>query len=165
MIAARAENKGENTMKQTTTWGLKTALALGMCVFGGLAIVGCQNTAEGAKEDTAKNGAAMQNAADKAADNTKMAADNAAEATKSGAMNAGDALTLTPKVKNAIVADAKLNDTKNLINVNTKDGVVHLEGHVMNNEQKKLAGDIATKAVKDAGSSDKVMNMLTVESH
>ena len=152
---------GNKSIKST-----KTALLLGFCLVGAsFGVVGCQNTAEGAKEDTAKNGAAMQNAADKAADTTKNAADNAAMATKDAAGNAGDALSLTPKVKLAITSDAKLNDTRNLINVDTKDGKVFLKGHVVSNDEKKLATEVAAKAVKDAGSSDTVVNQLTVETH
>ena len=130
------------------------ALSLSLCLIGGFGLVGCQNTAEGMKEDANKNGAAVENSAQNAADKTK-------EATA----NAGDALTLTPKVKSAIVADAKLNDPKNLIDVDTKDGVVYLKGHVLTNDQKKLAGDIAAKTVTESGSKDKVMNQLTVEAH
>jgi len=130
------------------------ALALGLCLIGGFSLVGCQNTAEGMKDDANKNGAAVQNSAQTAVDKTKDAT-----------ANAGDALSLTPKVKAAIVADSKLNNPKNLINVDSKDGTVFLKGHVLSNEEKKLAGDIATRAVADSGSKDKVMNQLTVETH
>jgi osmotically-inducible protein OsmY len=151
-----------NTAIRTT----RTALALAFCLAGAtFGVIGCQNTAEGAKEDAAKDTAAVGNAAEKTADATKDAADKAAMATKEGAENAGDALTMTPKVKNAIVSNATLNDPKNLINVDTKDGKVHLKGHVLSNDQKKLAGDIAAKTVKESGSSDTVLNELTVENH
>jgi len=135
---------------------------LAVClVGGGFGIAGCQNTAEGAAQDTKNNTTAVGNAADKAADQTKMAADKAADATK----NAGDAMTMTPKVKSAIVADASLNDPKNVIDVDTKDGVIYLKGHVATNDLKKKAGDIATKTVTEAGSKDTVMNQLTVTAH
>jgi len=133
----------------------RSALLLGICLFGAsFAAVGCQNTAEGAKQDAQNTGAAVENAADKAA-----------TATKEATGNAGDALSLTPKVKAAIVADASLNDTKNLIDVDTKDNVVYLKGHVQTNDEKKKATAIAEKTVKDAGSTDTVMNQLTVETH
>lgn len=144
----------------------KTAIALGLCLTGaGFGLFGCQNTAEGVSKDAAKDTAVVGNAADKAVDNTKMAADKAVDTTKAAGAQAGDALTLTPKVKNAIIADATLNDPKNLINVDTKDGVVYLKGHVQTNAMKKLAGDIASKTVAESGSKDKVMNQLTVASH
>jgi len=144
----------------------KTALALAVCLVGAsFGVIGCQNTAEGVAKDASKDTTAVGNAADKAAENTKMAADNAAANTKDAMANAGDAATLTPKVKTAIVADATLNNPKNLIDVDTKDGIVHLKGHVLTNDMKKQATAIATKTLTDAGSKDKVMNMLTVETH
>lgn len=149
-----------------TIGATKTAVMLGLCLAGAsFGLIGCQNTAEGVNADANKNAAAVGNAAEKAGEATKNAADNAAVATKEAAGQAADATTLTPKVKAAIVANPTLNDTKNLINVNSKDGVVHLEGHVQNNDQKKLAGDIASKTVADSGSHDKVMNQLTVQAH
>ena len=144
----------------------KTAIMLGCCLLGaGFGLVGCQNTAEGVSADASKDTKAVGDAASNAADATKKAADNAALATKDAAGQASDATTLTPKVKAAIIANKTLNDTKNLINVNTKDGVVHLEGHVINNDEKKLAGQVASKAVTESGSKDTVMNQLTVAAH
>lgn len=152
-----------------------------------LSLVGCSNTAEGAKEDTANNGQkvaaatndavdATKNAASNAADATKKAADNAADATKKAADNVGAAavdagknttaaLEVTPKVKLAITADKELNDTRNTINVDSKDSVVHLKGTVISNDLKKKAGAIADKTLKDMNSTDKVSNELMVTSH
>jgi len=150
---------------RTTLETTRTALVLGCCLVGaGIGVVGCQNTAEGMKEDTAKNATAVESAADKAAVATKNAADNAAIATKTAAENTADKIN-TPKVKDAIVADKTLNNPKNLINVNTDNHVVYLKGHVQTNGEKMLAGQIAEKTLKDAGSNDKVMNQLTVETH
>jgi len=148
--------KTEEIMKTKDVFGVtRTALLLGLCLSGAaLGLFGCQNTAEGVATDAKKDTAVVGNAADKAADATKMAANNA-----------GDALSLTPKVKAAIVADATLNNPKNLIDVDTKNDTVTLKGHVLTNDMKKSAGAIATKTVTDAGSKDKVMNMLTVETH
>jgi len=117
------------------------------------------------KEDTNKNAPVVENAAERAVDATKRAAQTAAEKTKEATANSGDAMNLTPKVKSAIVADPKLNNPKNLIDVDTKDGIVYLKGHVLTNDEKRLAGDIAAKTVKEAGSNDKVMNQLTVANH
>jgi len=135
---------------------------LGICLAGGaFGLIGCQNTAEGLKEDAAKNGPAIENAAQKTATAIKNAADKAAESTKS----AGESATVTPKVKSAIVGNAKLNDRRNKIDVGTKDGVVYLKGHVINNDEKKLAGEIAAKAVKENHSNETIMNQLTVTAH
>lgn len=105
-------------------------------------------------------------AAKDAADATGKAAKDAADATGKAAKDAGKtatgALEVTPKVKLAILADKDLNDTHNLINVNTKDGVVHLEGHVASESRKKKAGMIATKTLKDMNATDTVSNELTV---
>ena len=152
---------------------MKKLFVLGCCAFlFGSSVIGCQNTAEGVSQDAAKNGAAVGNAADKAGDNMKNAADNTAVAAGNAAKgagdavkNAGEAMDMTPKVKLAIVGNATLNDTKNLINVDTKDHVVYLKGHVVSNDEKKLASQIAEKTIKEAGSSDKVMNQLTVAAH
>jgi len=146
-------------MKKITPWltcGVATIALFGM---------GCQNTAEGVAKDTQKDATAVQNAADKAADVTKDATNKAVVETKEATANAGDALTMTPKVKNAIIANSTLNNPKNEVNVDTKDGVVHLKGHVLTNDMKKLAGDTAAKTVKESGSKDTVMNQLTVEAH
>jgi len=154
-------------MKQTFTNKLgRFTLAVGLSIFcAGFGLVGCQHTVEGLKEDTNKNAPVIENAAEKAVDATKRAAATADEKLKNTTANSGDAANLTPRVKSAIVADSKLNNPKNLINVDTKDGVVYLKGHVVSNDEKRLAGDIAAKTVKDAGSNDKVMNQLTVASH
>jgi predicted small secreted protein len=143
----------------------------------------------GQKAASAANDAAdaTKKAADNAADATKKAAENVGDATKKAAENVGDAtkkaaestaatataagsnataaLEVTPKVKLAIAADKELNDTKNTINVDSKDGVVHLKGTVYNNSLKKKAGMIAEKTLKDMNATDKVMNELTVTSH
>jgi len=144
----------------------KLTIAIGLCVFGAaIGLFGCQNTVEGLKEDTNRNAPKVENAAERAVDATKRAAQTAVDRTKDATANASDAANLTPKVKSAITGNAKLNDPKNLINVDTKDNVVYLKGHVISNDEKRLAGDIATKTVKEAGSSDTVANQLTVTSH
>jgi len=198
----------------------KLALVGAAVMLLSLGLVGCSNTAEGAKEDTVQNGQKVAEATKDAADATKIAADKAAEATKDAANKAADATKdaavatadaankaadatkkgvhdaavatadatnkaadaakdatkdagktitaateVTPKVKLAIVADKDLNDTHNLINVDTKDGTVHLTGHVANNAMKKKAGMIAEKTLKDLNATDKVSNELTVTAH
>jgi osmotically-inducible protein OsmY len=173
-----ARRKQRNIMKTNSTIeATRTALLLGFCLAGAsFGVIGCQNTVEGVSADAQKDTAAVRNAAEKTADATKDAADKAAMATKEtvdkaavatrgAAGDAGDRLTMTPKVKDAIVSNATLNNVKNKINVDTAKGVVYLKGHVLSNEQRKLAGDIAAKTVKEAGSQDKVMNELTVENH
>jgi len=67
------------------------------------------------------------------------------------------------KVDAALKADDKLKGAP--ITVEHKDGKVLLKGEVADNAAKKQATDDATKAIKDASSTDKLMNMLTVKSH
>jgi predicted small secreted protein len=154
-------------MKRTLL--LATALALGSAT-----LMGCSNTAKGVDTDTEQNGAKVADAAKTAADATKTAADNAAAATKEAATTAakgvkeagkdvGAALDVTPKVKTAIIADTQLNDSRNLINVGSKDKVVHLEGHVVSASDKTRATAVATKTLKDMDSSFTVSNELTVK--
>jgi predicted small secreted protein len=137
-------------------------LASCLCLFG-TGMMGCQNTAEGAKEDTQKNGAAVQNATENAADKTKMATDTAADKTKDAMGNAGDALNLKPKLALAYTNDATLKDTK--IDTDVKNGTVYLKGTVKTNDQKKHAGELTQKTLTEAGSTDKVVNQLTVTTH
>ncbi len=105
---------------------------------------------------------ATKDAANATVDGTKKVAVAMADATKDAGKNATGALEVTPKVKLAIVADKDLNDTHNKINVNTKDGVVHLVGTVANGSMKKKATAVATKALKDLNATDTVSNELTV---
>ena len=157
----------------------------------GVVLAGCQNTSEGAAKDTSQNTEAVKDAGAKAADATATAVDNTAAAVKdagaktadaaqktadrvgsaaqkatgdiaAATKNGADALTLTPKVKAAIIADTELNNTANKINVESGDNKVVLNGNVTTDALKKKAGQIAEKAVKDAGASNTVTNNLTV---
>ena len=132
----------------------KLFAAAAMLFLFGMGGVGCQNTAEGAKEDTAKNASAVDKAAD-----------NAAVATKDAAKDMSAAVSLTPKVKDAIVGDPTLNDPANHIDVDSKDNVVHLKGTVISNEMKKRAGEIAQKTLTDLHATDKLSNELVVQKH
>jgi osmotically-inducible protein OsmY len=166
------------------------ALGAAMTLFA-VGAIGCQNTAEGAKQDTANNTAAVKEAGDKAAVATERAATETAAATKAAAdraasatekatdravsatekatdrmaaatKNAGDALSLTPKVKLALTNDSELNNTANLIDVDSKNDKVVLNGHVMTAEMKTRAEHVAKQAVQAAGSSDQVVNELSI---
>ncbi|HZP81202.1 MAG TPA: BON domain-containing protein [Chthonomonadaceae bacterium] len=137
---------------------MKTLALLGAtALLFGVGLVGCQNTAEGVKEDTAKNTQAVQTAADRAAEATKNAAQNVSA-------EAADA-TQTGKVKTAITSDSLLNDTRNRIDVDTAKGVVHLKGHVATNDMKRRATEVAEKTIKESGASYTVSNELTVDTH
>jgi len=129
-------------------WLHLSALALVI----GFGAIGCQNTAEGVDKDASKIG-----------EQTAQAVDKAGEAAREGAKDASAALSLTPKVKNAIVADAGLNDPKNLIDVDSADNVVHLKGHVTSAALKTKAGEIAQRVLNESKATDKLSNELQVQ--
>src|SRR5690349_12808331 len=67
------------------------------------------------------------------------------------------------KVTAAIGADDKLKGAG--ITVEHKDGKVVLKGEVADTAAKKHADEVVKKAMTDAGSTDKLQNMLTAKSH
>ena len=167
-------NTADGAAKDASADGQKVAAATNDAVSA------TKNAADNAADATKKAADATVDASKKAADATvdatKKAGDaavvatkNAADATTAAAKDAGKtatgALEVTPKVKLAILADKDLNDPKNHINIDTKDGIVHITGSVQNNADKKKAGMIADKTLKDMNATDKVSNELTVVAH
>ena len=137
-----------------------SALALGLAACGPN-----DNQTAGQKLDNAieRTEQAADNAkveADRAAETAGQKIDNAVEATKDAASNAVDAVGeagITGKVNAALVGDPELSALK--INVDTKDGVVTLNGEAPNQSAKDRAADLA-KAVEGVTS---VNNLLTVK--
>jgi osmotically-inducible protein OsmY len=76
-----------------------------------------------------------------------------------------DALSITPRVKGAIIADSQLNDRRNHINVDTKDYVLHLKGHVYSQAIKSRAGRIAARKLKEMHKNYRVSNELSIMRH
>lgn len=148
---------------------------LAVLSLAGMAMLsGCPNTAEGVAEDSAKAGEAISQTAEKTGEAASDAAQRAGQtmaktaddATKSAAVggkNIAGALQVTPLVKTAISADTELNDPKNKIDVDSKDGVVHLKGHVTSNSLKAKATKIAEERIKENNGTDKVINQLLVK--
>jgi len=126
-----------------------TALAILAALF----IIGCGNTADGMKEDSADN-------RQKAADSTE----NVVEGAKNAGAAFGAATMLTPKVKVALEADKRLADPANLIDVDSTDDMVTLSGHVKSSALKELATEITQKVITEAGSKQKIENKLEVKS-
>ena len=124
-----------------------------------VALAGCENTAEGVKKDADGAGQAES----QAAENASEGASNIAESASNMGKEVGAATLLTPKVKMAIDADNKLNDPNNLIDVDSTDEMVYLKGHVRTAALKTLAGDVATKAMKEANAHQKLENNLVVK--
>lgn len=148
---------------------LSLILALGV----GVALSGCGNTLNGAKQDAATDTQKTQQAAADAAQTTKDAADQAAASTKAAADKAGQAVAkvpqdigaatvVTPQVKTAIVRDTILNDPNNLINVDSHDHVIVLSGHVIKASMKQRATDDAQDVVTKRHGDFTVDNKLTI---
>ena len=130
---------------------MKHLWILGVACMG-IGLTGCKNTAEGVKEDTSQN-----------AESAKESGERIGSATEKMGKNASDALTLTPKIKKAITDDKTLNNTANLINVESGNNEVRLMGHVLTEEMKSLAAKLAEKAIADAGSKNTLTNELKVK--
>ncbi len=81
---------------------------------------------------------------------------------KEGLRDTTDAVHITPKVKAAIVADGQLNDKRNLIDVDTKDYVLRLKGHVYSKAMKAHAGSVAAHKLAKMHKAYKVSNELTI---
>jgi osmotically-inducible protein OsmY len=129
----------------------------------GIGLGGCQNTAEGIKEDSALNAESVKRSSEKASAATQRATDRWGPATKKLGKNAGDALTLTPKIKLALTNNKTLNNTANLIDVESGDNKVRLTGHVVTEKMKSLASTIAQKTITEAGSKNALVNALEVK--
>lgn len=148
---------------------LMPAVALGLLVAAG-----CQKTAEGLKDDTATNVAETKKAGEEAGQKAAQSVENANEKTAAMANDASKtmaaagqdvagALKMTPLIKTALTADVDLNDSKNKIDVDSMDGVVHLKGYVTTNTLKQRATEIAKKTIKEHNGTDTVMNQLLVK--
>jgi osmotically-inducible protein OsmY len=129
-------------------WIQMGALAL----IVGFGAIGCQNTAEGVEQDASKIG---QEATE--------TVQQTGAAVEEGAENVGAALSMTPKVKNAILADDALNDARNRIDVDSTETTVNLKGHVTSQALKDKAGEIAKKVVTDSKGEQTVNNQLVVQ--
>ena len=121
-----------------------------------LSAQGCDKTADGAKSDLRENSINASKTIKESIDN---GANEAREATK----NLSAAAQLTPRIKNALNADPKLNADGNLIDVDSTKEVVTLNGHVLSEGLKALAGKLATEELVKAKATQKFSNNLKVE--
>lgn len=124
---------------------------------------GCKNTAEGVAEDSANAQKVAAESAEKTGEKMSQAAENATKSTEKMGQDVAGALQVTPLVKTAITADTELNDAKNTIDVDSKDGMVYLKGHVTSNALKAKATKIAQERIKENNGTDKVVNQLLVK--
>jgi|GEM_PF-1246764 len=145
-------------MKMNALKTLPLTLLVAMMLVG----AGCENSAKGLEKDTEQNAQGVSKATDKAIDGATGAASNAGEGVSDAAANVGAATILTPRLKNAVTADAQLNERRNLINIDSTDETVTIRGHVMNQELKAHAEDVVKKEMKQAEAKQRVINELEI---
>lgn len=128
-----------------------------------LASIGCSKTAEGLKEDARADSINASKTIKDGLDNGANMAKNAAVEAKEATKNLSAAATLTPRIKNAINADSRLNDDKNSIDVDSTKEKVTLSGHVSRQSLKALVGQIAKEEMTKAKADQKLINNLVIE--
>ena len=145
---------------------------LAIALMGGLAVVGCSNTAAGAKKDTEINSEKAAAAAEKAKDEAKPKVEEAAADTKEAAKDAGAAVKdatrdatdsakaagETVDIKSALMADAAVDASHVDVDTYKDKKLVVLRGSVPTEEQKRRAGTIA----QDHAKSYRIDNQLAV---
>lgn len=139
----------------------KLALVGAATVFATCGLFGCNGNG---KTDTPAEQSTV-NAANKTSDAAGTAANNTEGAVKDAAKDATAAMVVTPKVSSALKADSTVSAAGNVINVDSKDNIVHLKGTVQTNDIKKRAGDIAQKVLTENHSTDQLSNELKVVHH
>ena len=129
---------------------------------------------EGAAAEADRNldkaGAAVQEGAQNAGEAVQEGARQAGEAVGGAVKNvgkeaqdAGQSMTLTPKVKNALVADKSIDASTIDVDTSGEKDTVILKGTVRSQAEKQRATQLAQKALNDAGSQFKLKNNLTVQ--
>lgn len=153
-----AENTKAATEKAASDAGAAAQRA------GDRVVVGTQRAGAAVEKGTANAVAGTEKAVANAAAGSQKAAAEAGQAMK----HTGKVLTITPKVKMALLRDDTLfpsdNPSLSKIDVDTgSDGqTVYLKGTVKSADLKKRAGQIATQTLKDEQTSYKVENDLKV---
>jgi osmotically-inducible protein OsmY len=105
------------------------------------------------------------NAANRTADATRNVGNSAENAIKDAAKDLTAATVVTPKVSGALKEDKFLSAPGNVINVDSKDNIVHVKGTVHTNDVKLRAGQIAQKVLTENHSTDQLSNELKVMKH
>lgn len=96
------------------------------------------------------------------AEDASMKAKGAMEGLGKAVDTATAATVLTPRLKSAITADKDLNDPRNLINVDSNDTTVTLDGHVYSGILRTKAEEIVRAEMSKAGAKQKIVNNLDV---
>jgi len=141
---------------------MRISNGLGLGLIISLSVLGCQSSLE-AKEDVREKSIDASNRLKQSIDNGANVAKNVKSEAKNAGENIGAATGLTPRIKNAINADPKLNSDQNLIDVDSTKDKVSLSGHVASEELKALAGTIAKSEMQKAKAQQKLVNNLVVQ--
>lgn len=150
----------QKTIQHSTVGG---AVALVSAVgLLGMALTGCGNTLNGAKQDASTDAQKTSAAADQAAADSSKMAQKAGHEVKDLPQDIDSAAAVTPEVKLSIVRDPVLNNKNNLINVDSHDHVTTLSGHVMSASMKNRASEDAQVLLSKRHPNYKVVNKLTV---
>ena len=127
---------------------MKKILALSAAFGLSLALAGCGNTLNGAKQDAATDTQKTQQAAADAAQTTKDAAHKAGQAVAAVPENAKANTVVRPAVKTAIIRDVILNNPANVIDVNADAHGITLSGHVADASMKQRATEDANAVLQ-----------------
>ena len=150
--------------------------AIFICCGMALALLmsgGCENTAEGVRQDSAEVGAEAAQAArkvDQKAEEVgrevgaaaKEAGKEVAEATHGAAKEARESLAVSPSILSAFAADDLLNESENKITVTSENGVVYLRGTAMSAAAKQRATEVAKKTLDRIEQKDTIKNEIVV---
>lgn len=129
---------------------MKKTLGIAIIALMSLGIYGCNDTVEGAAEDTKENAEAVERAAEDMAEDVEEATEDVA------------ATTLTARIKSAIVANPITNEDDADINVESDAEMVRLEGYVGSEEAKAEAGEMAQAVLDETNASQTLENNLEV---
>lgn len=131
---------------------MKNAIVGSLLSLGLFLSLGCQNTAEGMKEDAEINRQKAAQATEKAG----------AEMKETGA-DVSAAMTLTPAIKAELGKDDTLKPYVDQIDVDSTDEKVSLNGTVPTDAAKARAEEIATAVLKEKSAKQKLVNNLEIK--
>lgn len=131
---------------------MKNAIVGSLLSLGLFLSLGCQNTAEGMREDAEINRQKAAQATEKAG----------AEMKETGA-DVSAAMTLTPAIKAELGKDPSLKPHVDQIDVDSTEEQVTLNGTVPTDAAKARAQEIAVAVLKDKSAKQKLINNLEVK--
>ena len=129
----------------------------------GIALSGCSNALNGAKQDADKNTQAVRDTAAQTGQIVKQTATQTGEAIKAVPAAIDANTVLRPAIKTAIIRDPVLNNPKNRVEVSIKDRTVVLTGHVSESGMKFRAVEDAQVVLKNNHSDFTVVDNLAVQ--